>query len=75
MTLQKFSNEHIMDTCQDAIFALTGSYMPQSELDFALSNSQSLNEFIAIIQTATLYQCSPSSPQFAEFRSNLMFND
>ena len=75
MTLHKFSNEHIVDACQHAVFALTGSYMPQSELDFALSDSQSLNEFIAIVQTATLYQCSPSSLQFAEFRPKLMFNN
>jgi hypothetical protein len=61
IVLPELSKVCIVDTCQSAVYKLTGYHIPRSELDIALANSYSLNEFISIVQTATLSKCAISS--------------
>ncbi|EMK3317949.1 TPA: hypothetical protein I7759_14580 [Vibrio vulnificus] len=49
---------HIVDACKYAVHQLTGIHLQRSELDLAFSYSQSLDEFISIVQAATLSQCT-----------------
>ncbi|MBL4830764.1 MAG: hypothetical protein JKY55_12895 [Aliivibrio sp.] len=64
IALPELSKKCVAGACQDAVYKLTGKHIPQSELNIALANSHSLNEFISIVQTATLSQCTISSLRF-----------
>lgn len=58
----------VIESCCNAVNELTGKRMQRSELDAAFSQSKSLNEFVAIIQSSTLYQCSVESLLLAHGR-------
>lgn len=58
----------VIESCCNAVNELTGKRMQRSELDAAFSQSNSLNEFVAIIQSSTLYQCSVESLLLAHGR-------
>lgn len=59
--LPVLSRNCIVEACQYAVYQLTGTYIQSLELDKALSYSQSLNEFISIVQAATVRQCTIST--------------
>lgn len=44
--------------CESAIYRLTGTHITSSELETAYSYSDCLNEFISLMQEATVRQCS-----------------
>tara|TARA_Y100000588_G_scaffold159786_1_gene173763 strand:+ start:3177 stop:3983 length:807 start_codon:yes stop_codon:yes gene_type:complete len=56
--LPTLSKSDVIESCCNAVDELTGKRMQCSELDAAFSYSESLNEFISIIQSSILYQCS-----------------
>ncbi|TOK19822.1 hypothetical protein CGI22_21945 [Vibrio parahaemolyticus] len=58
LTLPVLSKICVLDACTSAVYRLTGRHMPRSELDAAISVSHSLDEFISIIQAATVGQCT-----------------
>lgn len=70
VNLPALSKTCILDACQCAVYNLTGMNIQNSELEKAFSNSHSLDEFISIVQTATVSQCNISTlfdmyPQFS----------
>jgi len=58
LTLPVLSKICVLDACMSAVYRLTGRHMPRSELDAALSVSHSLDEFVSIVQAATVGQCT-----------------
>ncbi|HFQ4857008.1 TPA: hypothetical protein ACGUPG_002788 [Vibrio vulnificus] len=56
LTLPVFSEICVLDACMSAVYRLTGQHMQCSELDAALTISNSLNEFISIVQTSIMSQ-------------------
>lgn len=69
--LPTLSKSDVIESCCNAVDELTGKRMQCSELDAAFSHSESLNEFISIIQSSTLYQCSVESLLLAHGTPNL----
>ncbi|MDC5850836.1 hypothetical protein OPW32_16700 [Vibrio europaeus] len=57
LSLPVLNKDCVLDACEHAVYRLTGERIERYQLDIAMSNSQSLEEFISIVQTATLYQC------------------
>jgi hypothetical protein len=57
LTLPVLNKDCVLDTCNHTVYRLTGERMERYQLDIAMSHSQSLEEFISIVQIATLYQC------------------
>ena len=51
-------NSCIVDACNNAVYQLTGNHMQQNEMITALSISHSLNDFLSIVQTTILSQCT-----------------
>ncbi len=60
ITLPVISKYIIIEKCQNAVHRLTGSYIETSEIEIAFSYSQSLNEFVSLVQAATVSQCTIS---------------
>ncbi|MGX9416373.1 hypothetical protein ACXJY6_00015 [Vibrio sp. RC27] len=58
--LPSYSKKEIVEACSRAVYDLTGTSMSYSELSSAFSKCHSLKEFITKVQTAAVYQSTPS---------------
>ncbi|WGK81958.1 hypothetical protein PYE51_01510 [Vibrio aestuarianus] len=58
LTLPVLSKGSIIEACKHAVYRLTETHIQSSELERALSYSYSLDDFISIIQTAIMSQCT-----------------
>ncbi len=74
--LPELTKSSVLDTCMSAAYRLTGKYMQRSELDTAFTISNSLNEFISIVQTSIVAQCTletASSPTGLRLRNHRFY--
>ncbi|CAK1931910.1 conserved hypothetical protein [Vibrio crassostreae] len=58
LTLPELTKSSVLDTCMSAVYRLTGKHMQRCELDSAFALSNTLNEFISIVQTSIVAQCT-----------------
>lgn len=58
LTLPELTKSSVLDICMNAVYRLTGKHMQRSELDTAFAISNTLNEFISIVQTSIVSQSS-----------------